>query len=400
MKYLALAISVVAFMFTVAIPANITLAAERTYYIAADEVVWDYAPSDMNLISNEPFTEHEWFWTKPGPHKIGKEYKKAIYREYTDNSFTELKPIAPEWEHLGTMGPVIRANVGDTITIVFRNNVPFAASVHPHGVFYDKDSEGAGYSDGTGDASAIDNGVPTGGTHTFTWPVPERAGPREGGRSTVLWMYHSHADEVADVNAGLFGPMIIGRNETNPDNGRPTDVDREFVVGFFTTIENSSHYIEDNINTYMSDPKGVKWARNVFGGKVLLTGEPDAAADGNIMENINGYIFGNQPMMTMREGERVRWYIMASSNFEVHAAHWHGNVMDVGDMNADVVVINTMEMVVGDMLPDNPGTWLMHCHVGGHMEGGMIGRYRVLPSDAAARDGALLALDDGEAAID
>jgi manganese oxidase len=32
---------------------------------------------------------------------------------------------------------------------VFRNTCRFPASVHPHGTFYAKDSEGAPYNDGT-----------------------------------------------------------------------------------------------------------------------------------------------------------------------------------------------------------------------------------------------------------
>lgn len=32
--------------------------------------------------------------------------------------------------------------VGDTIVVVFRNNVSFPTSIHPHGVKYDKDNEG------------------------------------------------------------------------------------------------------------------------------------------------------------------------------------------------------------------------------------------------------------------
>jgi hypothetical protein len=35
-------------------------AVERTYFIAADEVVWDFAPSDPNNpITGEPFTKEE-----------------------------------------------------------------------------------------------------------------------------------------------------------------------------------------------------------------------------------------------------------------------------------------------------------------------------------------------------
>jgi hephaestin len=36
-----------------------------------------------------------------------------------------------------------------------------------------------------------------------------------------------------------------------------------------------------------------------------------------------------------------------------------------------------MEMVVADMVPDNPGTWLFHCHVTFHNAAGMAARYRV-----------------------
>ena len=35
--------------------------AERVYYIAADEVIWDYAPSyPNNPIMGEPFNEEQW----------------------------------------------------------------------------------------------------------------------------------------------------------------------------------------------------------------------------------------------------------------------------------------------------------------------------------------------------
>ena len=63
---------------------------------------------------------------------------------------------------LGMMGPVIRAVVGDTIKVVFRNNTSFPASIHPHGVFYAKNAEGAPYADGTGPADKADDAVGAG----------------------------------------------------------------------------------------------------------------------------------------------------------------------------------------------------------------------------------------------
>ena len=116
----------------------------RWYYIAADEVRWDYAPSGHDLITGEPFSEAAKVFVERGPDRIGREYIKALYREYTDASFQTLKAVNPEWQHLGTLGPVIRAVVGDTIKVVFRNNASFSASLHPHGVFLREGFRGRG----------------------------------------------------------------------------------------------------------------------------------------------------------------------------------------------------------------------------------------------------------------
>ena len=64
----------------------------RTYYIAADEVTWDYAPAGRDLITGKPFDARASMWTVPGKHRLGSRYKKALYREYTDATFTKLKP--------------------------------------------------------------------------------------------------------------------------------------------------------------------------------------------------------------------------------------------------------------------------------------------------------------------
>lgn len=139
----------------------------RTYYIAADEVDWDYAPSGTNLAEGRPFDDEEKKFMEAGPTVIGRRVKKALYREYTDDTFKTLKPRPPEWEHLGFLGPLIRAQVGDTIRVVFKNNVKFRATMHPHGVSYKKDSEGAIYNDGSSGADKADDGVPPGGTYTY-----------------------------------------------------------------------------------------------------------------------------------------------------------------------------------------------------------------------------------------
>ena len=349
----------------------------RTYYVAADEVIWDYAPSGMNQVTGTPFGPAESFWVASGPHQIGKVFKKALYREYTDATFTQLKPRPKEWEHLGFLGPLLSAEVGDTIRVVFKNNLTFPVSMHPHGVAYQKDSEGSPYHDGAGNGS--NQAVLPGATHTYVWPVPERAGPAAGDMSSLLWMYNSHVSEVADANAGLVGPMIItARGMAKPD-GTPKDVDREFVIAFSSVLEGESPYVQENIARYADDPTTVKLISGPNGARGILTGNPAAPFDPLVREAINGFLYGNTPGLTMKVGERVRWYLMATINFELHAAHWHGNTVVVQNMRTDVAPVLTMGMVVADMVPDNPGTWLLHCHVGGHLRAGMQALYTVEP---------------------
>jgi FtsP/CotA-like multicopper oxidase with cupredoxin domain len=357
--------------------------ATRTYYIAADEVEWDYAPTGTNLTEGRPFNDDEKAFMVPGPTVIGRKAKKALYREYTDDTFKTLKPRPPEWEHLGFLGPVIRAQVGDTIRVVFKNNAKFPATVHPHGVLYTKSSEGANYNDGSTGADKADDAVPPGGTHTYVWAVPERAGPAEHEGSSTLWMYHSHADEVRDVESGLMGPIIITRRGMARPDGSPIDVDREIVAGFMETDENQSWYIADNIRTYATTPDKV----SVVTGPFFLTWARSTPLlyDKYFRETINGYSYGHTPGLTMKVGQRVRWYLMSGPGFEIHSVHWHGNVVTVNHMRTDVTPVLTMGMVVADMVPDNPGKWLLHCHVHYHMRMGMQAFYVVEPAEPGAK---------------
>ena len=342
----------------------------RTYYIAADEVVWDYAPSGRNQITGQAFTEEAGFWVTPGPDRLGRVYRKTIFREYTDETFKTLKPRPSEWGHLGILGPLIRAEVGDTIRVVYKNNGHQPFSMHPHGVLYMKDSEGAQYDSGPGPQNGA---VPPGDTRTYLWAVPERAGPAHGEGSSVLWMYHSHIDEEKDVNAGLVGPLIVtAKGEARPD-GSPKDVDREFVAGFVEEDENLSWHFDDNIRQYAQQPKKIVKSENFA--------EPSYIS--NVKETLNGFLYGHMPMPTMRKGERVRWYLFATTNFEVHAPHWHGNTVVARHMRTDVTPLLPMDMLVADMIPDNPGTWLFHCHTGPHLRAGMLAKYVVLDAPAS-----------------
>src|SRR5450755_1184658 len=243
----------------------------RTYYIAADEVVWNYAPSGRDLIAQKALPPLM-------PLQLGWSYHKAIYREYTDASFRHLKPRPPEDAYLGIMGPVIHAEVGDTVVVVFRNNARFPLTVHTHGLFYTKSSEGAPYQDGVSAWNKSGDSVPPGRTFTYTWQVPARAGPGPADGSSVVWMYHSHVDEVNDVNTGPIGPIVVTAKGMAKPDGSPKDVDREIFAMFAEFDESASRYLPVNVADRRINPRHLKAA-----GPFLFDDE---------MWTINGFSYG------------------------------------------------------------------------------------------------------------
>ncbi|MFI5311297.1 MAG: multicopper oxidase domain-containing protein [Gemmatimonadales bacterium] len=344
----------------------------RTYFVAADPVEWDYVRGGRDEITGEPFADSA-FYKPPGkPRPVSMKYAKTLYREYTDSTFKTLKPRAPEWEHLGFLGPLIRGAVGDTLRVVFRNHAKHPHSMHPHGVFYNKDSEGAPYQDGTNGADKADDAVPPGATHMYTWLVPERAGPGPMDPSSVIWMYHSHSDEIKDVNSGLIGPMLITARGKARADGSPVDVDRELVTAFMQVHEENSWDADKNI------PIPPAQIPNLIPNPK----QPQQIYPYFVTFSINGFLYGTLPLraLTVKKGQHVRWYLFASTNdFDAHSPHWHGNTVLVNQMRTDVAILNPMQMLSADMVPDDIGTWLFHCHISFHLASGMQARYAVVP---------------------
>jgi manganese oxidase len=334
----------------------------RSYFISADEVVWDYAPAGRNQITGKPFGDNENVFVRRGPGRIGSQYRKCLYHGYTDASFRTRQPRREDESYLGDLGPVIRAEVGDTIKVVFRNACSFPTSIHPHGVRYEKASEGAPYDDGAtghpGDA------VPTGRTVTYTWHAEERSGPGPMDGPSAAWMYHSHADEVADVYAGLTGFIVItAAGKARPD-ASPEGVDREVFSLFEVDDENTSPLLDANITRFARPP--------------APDTEDEDFVESNLMHSINGYVYGNGPVVRVSRGERVRWYLMGmGTEVDLHTPHWHGNTATINGMRTDVANLLPASMIVADMTPDAVGTWLFHCHVGDHIAAGMQARYQV-----------------------
>jgi FtsP/CotA-like multicopper oxidase with cupredoxin domain len=186
-------------------------------------------------------------------------------------------------------------------------------------------------------------------------------------QSSILWMYHSHTDELRDVNTGLVGPIVVTRRGSAKADGAPSDVDREIFTMFAQFDESQSRLFDENVADPTINSRGVKPGKSGF-------------VDDNTMFSINGYVFGNMPVIDVHQGERTRWYVMSTmSDFDFHAPHWHGETVVINGMRTDTAELGPMGMVVADMIPDDPGVWLYHCHLNIHLEAGMVARFRTLP---------------------
>ena len=71
-------------------------------------------------------------------------------------------------------------------------------------------------------------------------------------------------------------------------------------------------------------------------------------------------------------------HLTLGTEVDLHTPHWHGNTVTTNGMRSDMIQLLPGMMMVSDMVPDDPGTWLFHCHVNDHIAAGMLARYRVV----------------------
>src|SRR5438477_12049562 len=84
----------------------------RTYYIAADEVDWDYAPSGKDLIHGEKYHLQDDPASKGTLDPNATVYRKALFREYTDADFKTLKPSSEGGRISASSGPSSARRLG------------------------------------------------------------------------------------------------------------------------------------------------------------------------------------------------------------------------------------------------------------------------------------------------
>ncbi|MEQ2171690.1 hypothetical protein GOODEAATRI_013344 [Goodea atripinnis] len=203
----------------------------KTYFIAAEEVKWDYAGYGQRRQEKSQQNMRE------------TEFTKVVFRGYLDVSFSTPDLRGEIDEHLGILGPVIKAEVGQTIMIVFKNNANRPYSLHPNGVSYTKQFEGLSYEDGSKYWYKYDNEVQPNTSYTYIWKIDPMVGPAPGESECRTWAYYSGVNPERDIHTGLIGPLLVCREGTLKNKSLNT---REFVLLFMTFDESQSWYYAQN----------------------------------------------------------------------------------------------------------------------------------------------------------
>lgn len=280
----------------------------REYWLLARSVAWDPVPTGRD----------QWM----GHHvPRRRRFRAFVYQRY-ESGFAQ--PLGPPQ----MPGPTLEGEVGDTIVVHFRNgdrHFGQAVTLHPHGVRYTPDYDGAYM----GDFTRAGGFVAPGEEFTYTFEcVPESVG---------VWPYHDHGpNHVLNMQRGLFGALIVREK-----GARKPDVEQVLFI-------------------HMLMPS--------------ITGAPVA------FQCFNGRAFaGNTPTIRAKVGQEVALHVIGLDQsfhtFHVHGHRWR----DSGGANVDCPTVGPNETLTARWVEDNPGRWLYHCHVSSHMEAGMAGWYLVDP---------------------
>uniref|UniRef100_A0A672Z3Z8 Coagulation factor VIII-like n=1 Tax=Sphaeramia orbicularis TaxID=375764 RepID=A0A672Z3Z8_9TELE len=305
----------------------------RYYYIAAEEVIWDYGIRKPHQLIK--------------PRKFLPQYKKVVFRAYRDKDFRHPVTRGELQEHLGIMGPFIRAEINDLLTVIFKNKASRPFSFHLQGV-YDR-SQGA-------------EPVAPGEARTYNWRITIKQGPTDKQLDCKAGAYYSTVNKERDFHSGLIGPLVICKTGTLLTRLGTQPGVEEFALLFNTFDETKSWYLEENLQQYCAPPCHVN-------------PEDPWYHISNKFAAINGYVAETLPGLVVARHQQVRWHLLnVGSDGEYHAVHVHGlPFTDHTEEEHRMGVYKLFPGVFGtlQMKPLTVGTWLVECTIGDYQLAGM-----------------------------
>ena len=233
------------------------------------------------------------------------------------------------WGYNGSMpGPLIEAVEGDRVRIVVHNDLPESTTVHWHGLELPIAMDGV--------EGLTQDPIPPGGKFVYEFDLHQNG----------TFFYHSHGGMQEIM--GMSGLFVI-----HPRGAHVPAVDHDFGL-----IMHEFAILPQN-----TVPNTVSEAFNFF--------------------TINGRSGPYVTPMVVRLGSRVRIRFMNLSAMDHHPMHLHGHTFWVtgteGGRIPESAWIPTNNVLVGvgqsrdvEFIANNPGDWMVHCHILHHMMNHMV----------------------------
>jgi hypothetical protein len=227
------------------------------------------------------------------------------------------------WGYNGSApGPTIQVNQGDRVRLIVDNHLPEATSMHWHGFEVPVEMDGA--------PGASQDPIAPGGRFVYEFTLQQ-----EG-----TYFYHSHM--AMQEMMGMIGAFVM-----HPKNAYKPRVDKDFVIIL------QEYAILPNITVPNSMNMEFNWL--TFNGKAGPATTP----------------------LLVRHGERVRIRLI-NLGMDHHPIHLHGHQFVVTGTEGgrqpestwgpgNTVLVGVAQSRDVEFVANNPGDWMLHCHLPHHM---------------------------------
>jgi FtsP/CotA-like multicopper oxidase with cupredoxin domain len=233
------------------------------------------------------------------------------------------------WGYNGTMpGPTVEAVEGDKVRFVVHNHLPEATTLHLHGLELPNGQDGV--------PGVTQDPIPPGKTGVCELTLHQNG----------TFFYHSH-DPMQEV-IGTVGLFII-----HPRVAHEPPVDYDFA------LITQEFRIRPAVNTPANTLMDFNWF------------------------TINGRSGPYATPLVVKLGSRVRIRFLNFSTDDHHPMHLHGNTFWVTGTEGgripesawwpgNTVLVGVAQVREVEFVANNPGDWVLHCHMFHHMMNHMI----------------------------
>jgi hypothetical protein len=274
-------------------------------------------PRGSRIVSVETPDVPELPWRMAGGAKEFHLIAEPVKQELVPGKIVNL------WGYNGRApGPTIQVNQGDRVRIIVDNHLPEATAMHWHGFEIPIDMDGA--------PGSSQDPIPPGGRFVYEFTL-HQAG---------TFFYHSHM--AMQEMMGMIGAFIM-----HPKKAYDPPVDKDFAIILqeFAILPNNP--IPNSMNMEFNWP--------TFNGKAGPATTP----------------------LIVRLNDRVRMRFI-NLGMDHHPIHLHGHTFVVTGTEGgrqpkttwgpkNTVLVGVAEAADVEFVANNPGDWMIHCHLPHHM---------------------------------